>query len=160
MNKKYFKIFFLVLLIIEFIIFIYILAITYHGAMDNGIFTVLFCSAVFCGITWYREKSKNTATFIYIIVILVGLPIILYLFKPQYTYKEAQNIIYEANKEKQNFFITNEKRVNMLMENDRNFFINKCYIVKVNKNGEMIDYFFDPIDGCFEVIQHISHVQE
>jgi len=82
------------------------------------------------------------------IILVIGVTSLFWINRPNFTYKQAVEII--KNEKKIEYIhkgITNIKMVDA-----PNVYINKAYIINMKKNGQVIKYVFDPIDGKYSIL--------
>jgi len=156
MNKKIFKIIMLVLLSTELIIILYILTTIYHRVMSTSLLTIPIISCltlILFSFKHYNNKNHIIRLVICNLLVLIIVPILFFYNKPKYTYIEAKNIIYKTEcKSKEVKFI--DGKVNVIMTNSPNIFIDKAYVIKTKVNSNIIEYIFDPINGSYSKIKN------
>ena len=156
MNKKIFKIIMLVLLSTELIIILYILSTIYHRVMCTSLLTIPIISCltlILFSFKYDNNKNQIIRLVICSLLVLIIVPILLFYNKPKYTYIEAKNIIYKTEcKSKEVKFI--DGKVNVIMTNSPNIFIDKAYVIKTKVNSNIIEYIFDPINGSYSKIKN------
>lgn len=131
-----------ILSIISFVFMHIINHFIYHGVLDSGFYSLYY----FIIIISHSLQKKKLYKFVPIILIMV-VTLLFGINRPNFTYEQAiERIQNEENLEYIDMDASNIK----LLESP-NIFINKAYIVNMEKDGQVIEYVFNPINGKYNI---------
>ena len=114
----------------------------YHGVFDAGLYFVHH----FIVIISYLLQKKKLYKFVPIILIMV-VTLLFGINRPNFTYKQAIEII----QNEENLEYIDMDTSNIILINSPNISINKAYIVNMKKDGQVIKYVFNPINGEYNI---------
>lgn len=114
----------------------------------DGVLNSSFCLLYGCIIIIsYLLQKKNLYKFAPILLIMI-ITLLFCLNRPNFTYKQAvEKIKNEKNLEYIHRCISNIK-----MFDAPTAYINKAYIINMKKDGKLIKYVFDPINGEYSIL--------
>lgn len=93
-------------------------------------------------------QEKNIYKFAPILLIMV-MTLLFWINRPEFTYKQA---IEKIQNEKKLEYI-HKGITNIKMINSPTVYINKAYVINFKKDGKIIKYIFDPINGEYDVLK-------
>ncbi len=135
---------FITILSIVSLLFITIIDYFIYDRVLNSNLYLVYCFII---IISYLLRKMKIYKFVPIILV-IGVTSLFWINRPNFTYKQAVEII--KNEKKIEYIhkgITNIKMVDA-----PNVYINKAYIINMKKNGQVIKYVFDPIDGKYSIL--------
>ena len=114
----------------------------YHGVFDAGLYFVHH----FIVIISYLLQKKKLYKFVPIILIMV-VTLLFGINRPNFTYKQAIEII----QNEENLEYIYEGITNITMINSPTVYIDKAYVINMKKDGQVIRYVFNPINGKYSI---------
>ena len=132
-----------ILSIISFVFMNIINHFIYHRVLDSGFY---YSAYSFIIIISYSLQKKKLYKFVPIILIII-VTLLFGINRPNFTYKQAIEII----QSEENLEHIDIDASNMILLNSPNICINKVYVINMKKDGQVIKYVFDPIDGKYYI---------
>jgi len=131
--------------ILSIISLLFIVSINYF--IYDEVLNISLCLVYgFLIIISYLLQKKKLYKFVPIILIMVvTLPF--WINRPNFTYKQA----IERIKNEENLEYIDEGISNITMINSPTVCINKAYVINVKKDGQVIKYIFNPINGEYSI---------
>lgn len=102
------------------------------------------------------ENKSNARGFISIIIFIAILYGATILYSPRYTYRQAENLICDTLSSKENYHILNLKEKTMAMDDTKNPFISKGYLVGIRLETEDRFYYVSPLNGNIVNLEYSS----
>ncbi len=131
-----------ILSIISFLFMHIINHFIYHGVLDSGFYSLYY----FIIIISQSLQKKKLYKFVPIVLIIV-ITLLFGINRPNFTYEQAiERIQNEENLE----YIDMDTR-NIKFPESPNIFINKAYNINMKKDGQVIRYIFDSINGKYYI---------
>lgn len=81
------------------------------------------------------------------ILLIMVITLLLWINRPNFTYKQA----IERIENEENLEYIDEGITNITMINSPTIYINKAYVINMKKDGQVIKYVFDPINGEYSI---------
>jgi predicted tellurium resistance membrane protein TerC len=141
-------------LAIELIAILLVTHIVYNGVISVDIYIVITILLIFFNI-YFGEKVKQRGLLVTLIVLqvtfLFTIPIIFWMFKPQYTFLQAKNEVTQNAEFLDGFKVQDKRNVNIKMYNSPNFFVRYAYFIEISDDKGVGDYIvFDSISGEYK----------
>lgn len=137
---------------------IYILSkVLYGEVFDVSVFSVIaLITAVFNFFLWDRFRKNEWMMWFPVLqlILLLIIPTVFWISKPEYTFKQVKPIIEEKQGFLGEYKILDMEPENTVMLDSPNILIRKAYLLKAkNENGIDAYIYFDPIRGTFKFIE-------
>jgi energy-coupling factor transporter transmembrane protein EcfT len=134
---------FITILSLTLLVFIAIINhFIYHGVLNSSLYFVYY----FIIIISYLLPKKKLYKFVPIILIII-VTLLFGINRPNFTYKQAIEIIQnEENSEHIDIDTSN-----IVLLNSPNIFINRAYFIDMKKDGQVVKYVFNPINGKYSI---------
>lgn len=132
-----------ILSIISFVFMNIINHFIYHGVLDSGFY---YSAYSFIIIISYSLQKKKLHKFVPIILIII-VTLLFGINRPNFTYTQAIEII----QNEENLEHIDIDTSNIILFNSPNICINKAYIINMKKDGQVIKYVFNPINGEYNI---------
>ncbi|MDF2802034.1 MAG: hypothetical protein K0S61_1937 [Anaerocolumna sp.] len=139
---------------IELIVILLVSHIAYNGVISVDIYIVITILLIFFNI-YFGEKVKQRRLLVTLkvlqVIFLFTIPIIFWMFKPQYTFLQAKNEVTQNTEFLDDFKVQDKRNVNIKMYNSPNFFVKYAYFIEISDDKGVIDYIvYDPIRGEYK----------
>lgn len=131
-----------ILSIISFVFMHIINHFIYHGVLDSGFYSLYYSIIIIS----YSLQKKKLYKFVPIILIII-VTLLFGINRPNFTYEQAIEII----QSEENLEHIDIDASNMKLLNSPNVYINKAYFINMKKDGQVIRYVFNPINGKYSI---------
>lgn len=131
------------------VIFLSVIQYVYDNVLDIKYMCSTLIVLFFFNCKLYKIKGKKILFLFCNLFILIGIPLIVLIHKPEYTYNEAVGII------KSNLstpFEIEKDSANINYKSNPSFLVNKGYLITVTIDNTKITYLFSPITGTYRSI--------
>lgn len=148
------------LLAIELAVILVVTHKVYNGVIYVNIYIVIIISLIFLNLyIWKHANQKGWLSGLIAlqIIMLIALPIIFWLFKPQYTFTQAKNEVTQNKEFLKDFKVQDKRYANIRMYNSPNLFVKYAYFIDI-KNDQGVEKYiiFNPFSGEYEFFDLIK----
>jgi hypothetical protein len=139
---------------IELVAIILVAHILFNGVVNVNMYIVIIIPVIFLNI-YFWEKVKQRGLLMLLItlqlIFLITLPIIFWLFKPEYTFLQAKNEVTQNTEFLNGFKVQDTRNVNMKMFKSSNPFVSYAYFIEISNDEGIGKYIvFNPISGEYK----------
>jgi hypothetical protein len=139
---------------IELVAIILVAHILFNGVINVNMYIVIIIPVIFLNIYFWEKVKQRGLLMLPIalqLIFLVTLPIIFWLFKPEYTFLQAKNAVTQNTEFLNGFKVQDTRNVNMKMFKSSNPFVSYAYFIEISNDEGIGKYIvFNPISGEYK----------
>ena len=136
---------FIFIAILSIILLVSIIIINYFIYDEVFNYSLYFVYHFIIIISYLLQKKKLYKFVPIILIMVVTLPF--WINRPNFTYKQA----IERIENEENLEYIDEGITNITMINSPTIYIDKAYVINMKKDGQVIKYIFNPINGEYSI---------
>lgn len=113
----------------------------YNGVLNSSLGLVYFFNIIIGHLLQKRKLYKLAP-----IILIIVMTLLFWINRPNFTYKQAIEII---KNEKKTEYINMGSNIKIFKS--PTVYINKAYVINMKKDGQLVKYIFNPINGEYRI---------